>query len=543
MADQKLSQKSTLTKSTIATNDLVYVADVSASATKGITYQELIQPLDTQFAIADNSDTTKKIAFQASGITTGTTRTLTAPDADTTIVGTDTTQTLTNKTLTSPQINMSSNATGDMYYRNSGGTTVRLPIGSTGQILNADATGIPAWVANPSASDATTTIKGVVELGTQAENDAGTGTPTTTASLIPTIGTIRARLLNTGVVDTGTSTAYAIAPTPAITAYAAYQEFTFKAVNANTTTTPTLNVNSIGAKTITNPDGTALAVGQISANSIQKVVYDGTNFQLVSANAITTKNIFSQPIVFSSSSGATGTITMTNLSTSPTGVSTSEPIFGAYAQASAAPQVVRFEKLNDGSLRPTHIVSVSSAGAGTEAMIVVCGSYVYAFCYTGAANVAVRFDKANLANQTTITVSGTAFTRQTGWFSNDTDLWNVYTAGSAKKYAVSGTTITSGADTSYTSIASAEGAWSDGTYVYQFSTSTGQGYRWAFAGGARTTGNTIAAYQHLITSNTVTSTYSAIFKEQGNSTYMHTVAVPSAGAGTSAGKIIQITAF
>lgn len=59
---------------------------------------------DNLFRIIDNSDETKKVAFQASGITTATTRTLTIPDADDTIVGIAATQTLTNKTLTSPVI-------------------------------------------------------------------------------------------------------------------------------------------------------------------------------------------------------------------------------------------------------------------------------------------------------------------------------------------------------------------------------------------------------------------------------------------------------
>jgi hypothetical protein len=66
---------------------------------------------DASFLIVDNSDPTKKIAFQASGITTATTRTLTAPDASTTIVGTDATQTLSNKTLTAPVINTSVSGT------------------------------------------------------------------------------------------------------------------------------------------------------------------------------------------------------------------------------------------------------------------------------------------------------------------------------------------------------------------------------------------------------------------------------------------------
>ena len=59
---------------------------------------------DDNFTLQDNSDTTKKAQFQCSGISGSTTRTFTFPDANTTIVGTGTTQTLTNKTLTSPVI-------------------------------------------------------------------------------------------------------------------------------------------------------------------------------------------------------------------------------------------------------------------------------------------------------------------------------------------------------------------------------------------------------------------------------------------------------
>ena len=57
------------------------------------------------FRVIDNTDTTKQVAFDASGIATSTTRTLTVPNASDTLVLLGESQTLTNKTLTSAVLN------------------------------------------------------------------------------------------------------------------------------------------------------------------------------------------------------------------------------------------------------------------------------------------------------------------------------------------------------------------------------------------------------------------------------------------------------
>jgi hypothetical protein len=54
---------------------------------------------DNLFRVSDNLDLSKQLAFQVGTVSASQTRTLTVPDADTTIVGTDVAQTLTRKTL------------------------------------------------------------------------------------------------------------------------------------------------------------------------------------------------------------------------------------------------------------------------------------------------------------------------------------------------------------------------------------------------------------------------------------------------------------
>lgn len=77
----------------------------------------------------------------------------------------------------------------------------------------------------------------------------------------------------------GTNTITATAPL-SVSAYASGQCFRFVAAGANTGAA-TININSIGAKSITKSGSTALVGGDIPSGAVCDVVYDGTRFQLL----------------------------------------------------------------------------------------------------------------------------------------------------------------------------------------------------------------------------------------------------------------------
>lgn len=86
-------------------------------------------------------------------------------------------------------------------------------------------------------------------------------------------------------IDTGTATAYAIAPTPGISAYVVGQRFAFKATNANSDPDPTLAVNSLTAGIIYWPNGASLIAGEIPDDALVEVIVATTapTFHLQSA--------------------------------------------------------------------------------------------------------------------------------------------------------------------------------------------------------------------------------------------------------------------
>jgi len=79
----------------------------------------------------------------------------------------------------------------------------------------------------------------------------------------------------------GAADAYTVALAPAIAAYQAGQMFSFTAV-ANNTGAATVDVNGLGAVDIKKNGDADLAADDIKIGQVVTVVYDGTNFQMVS---------------------------------------------------------------------------------------------------------------------------------------------------------------------------------------------------------------------------------------------------------------------
>lgn len=150
---------------------------------------------------------------------------------------------------------------------------------------------------------------------------------------------VQSSAFNEGI-DTGTADNYIVTLSPAITSYTDGLTISFTPLADNTTTTPVINVNSVGAITIVRPGNLAIVAGDILSSSIAYLVYSASsnNFVLLNPPAssggsgITPAQV--QQSAFNSGTD-TGTANAYEVSLSPAATSYTEGMIVAFTPANA----------------------------------------------------------------------------------------------------------------------------------------------------------------------------------------------------------------
>jgi hypothetical protein len=179
--------------------------------------------------------------------------------------------------------------------------------------------------------------------------------------------TVRAMYATTGQVQDGSATYLtSVSGTNTITAtlsfgmsaYATGQMFNFVSAGANTGAC-TLNINSIGAKSIVKTDGSALVASDIASGGAVQVIYDGTNFQLL--NDPNGKNETFTTITATQGDITTLNSTTINNSGNLQFTGTANRITGDFTNATLASRVA----FQTSTANSTSVVGVLPSGTGT----------------------------------------------------------------------------------------------------------------------------------------------------------------------------------
>ena len=146
--------------------------------------------------------------------------------------------------------------------------------------LNYDPTGAPNLVATnvDAALDELDNEKlGLAVTSTISGNNTHSGNNTYSGTSLFT-NNITFQGTQNYATATGTDT-YVLTLSPVLGAYATGQTFNVIFTNANTITTPTININGLGAKTIKRRNGAAVYVGEVSGS--HALVYDGVDMLIL----------------------------------------------------------------------------------------------------------------------------------------------------------------------------------------------------------------------------------------------------------------------
>ena len=177
--------------------------------------------------------------------------------------------------------------------------------------------------------------------------------------------------------DAGSSDAYVLTLSPVPAAYTTGMVIHFKA-NTKNTGASTLNVNSLGAKNIYKNVDQNLENDDIQASQIVSVVYDGTNFQLLSFPSTTVAQTGSQ--LYAADAGSSDAYAMT-LDPVPAAYTTGMVLHFKANTANSGPAALNVNSLGaktikkyynsdleDGDIQASQIISVVYDGTNFQAI-------------------------------------------------------------------------------------------------------------------------------------------------------------------------------
>ena len=178
--------------------------------------------------------------------------------------------------------------------------------------LTADlATGLSTSITK----DGQTTPTNNIPMGTFRITGLGAGVAGTDAATVSQVQSATGTFLTASGTNTITASV-----SPSLTAYSAGQMFGFVAANTNTGAT-TINISSLGAKSIVTPLG-ALVANDLVSGYFYIIYYDGTNFQLLGvSNTLTSLTLSGTGVQLTSTSTGAWKMPVGTTAQRPTGAS------------------------------------------------------------------------------------------------------------------------------------------------------------------------------------------------------------------------------
>jgi hypothetical protein len=250
---------------------------------------------------------------------------------------------------------MSYNGSGTFVINSTGQPVVTGTIISS-TAFNALTADLATGLTTAMTKDGQTTATGNIPMGSFKFTGLGAGSAASDSANIGQVQNSFGSFLTVAGTDTITASV-----SPALTAYTAGQMFAFVAANTNTGAV-TINISSLGAKSITKNGTTALVASDLTANYLFVIVYDGTQFQLVGVSSTTFANLT-----------VTGVLTLSGAGTQllSTGTGAWQPPIGTTGQRPATP--------GNGSFRWNSTLNALEVYNGINWIVVVSQSYTASY--------------------------------------------------------------------------------------------------------------------------------------------------------------------